>query len=115
MDAAELRKYEGKLLDLQALLERDIGKADSEAAPVKLEGVMGRVSRGDAMQVQQMALEVKRQRQQRLMRITTALQRIQEGEYGLCCRCKNPIKPARLDALPDAVLCVHCASSPRSR
>lgn len=110
MDENDLERYEEMLIELREEIREEIDKTRDESAPVKLEGVMGRVSRGDAMQAQQVALEVKRRREQRLTRIATALQRIQQGEYGLCGRCSNPIKPARLDAFPDAVLCVQCAS-----
>jgi len=30
------------------------------------------------------------------------------GTYGLCERCGNPIEPARLEALPHALLCLTC-------
>ena len=114
MNEPDLTKYETALHKLREELQRDLENSKKESAPVKLEGVMGRISRMDAMQVQQMALSVKRQRQQRLTRIRTALQRIQDGEYGHCSRCDGMIKSGRLDAFPDAVLCVNCASASRA-
>jgi len=41
--------------------------------------------------------------------IESALTRMQKGEYGTCCRCGVAIPKARLDALPWARLCIHCA------
>ncbi len=43
-----------------------------------------------------------------LARIEIALQRINEGDYGLCegCGCNIPV--ARLNALPYATLCIKC-------
>ena len=110
MNEPDVTRYEAALHKLREELQEEVDSNKRESAPVKLEGVMGRISRMDAMQVQQVALQVKRQRQQRLTRISTALQRIQDREYGLCCRCEATIKEARLDAFPDAVLCVGCAS-----
>ena len=110
MDYQALQKYEAQLRELETTLEKELNKPDSEADPVKLEGVMGRVSRGDAMQVQQLALEMKRRRKERLQRVQTAFQRIEQGTYGLCGRCQKPIDEARLDAFPEIVLCVRCAS-----
>jgi len=43
-----------------------------------------------------------------LYRIDHALQRIDEGTYGLCEDCGGPIPRARLRALPFAALCVPC-------
>ena len=110
MDTIERRRHEEILLALQTQLQADIAQPDAESAPVEVDGRMGRISRGDAMQAQQLALEVKRQREQRLVRVGTALQRLQEGTYGVCGRCQKPIADARLDAIPDVVLCVRCAS-----
>jgi RNA polymerase-binding protein DksA len=38
-----------------------------------------------------------------------ALRRIEEGTYGECARCGQPINESRLAALPAATLCVDCA------
>jgi DnaK suppressor protein len=44
-----------------------------------------------------------------LKEIETALIRIKNGEFGICGGCGAKIPKARLDALPWARLCVHCA------
>jgi DnaK suppressor protein len=110
MDYATLQKFESLLKELEATLQAEIDQPDSEADPVKLEGVMGRVSRGDAMQVQQLALEVKRRRRERLQRVQTAFLRMEQGTYGLCSRCQKPIDEVRLEAFPEILLCVKCAA-----
>jgi DnaK suppressor protein len=38
-----------------------------------------------------------------------ALDRLDDGTYGKCMRCKSPIAPERLDAVPTATLCARCA------
>lgn len=43
-----------------------------------------------------------------LVQIEHALQKLNEETYGLCDSCEQPINPARLEALPLAVLCVNC-------
>ena len=53
-----------------------------------------------------LALE-KRIREQ-LAEVEHALQKFQEGTYGLCDSCGQPIDPARLEALPQASLCLNC-------
>ena len=37
-----------------------------------------------------------------------ALQKFEDGTYGLCDSCGQPIDPARLEALPQASLCLRC-------
>ena len=56
-----------------------------------------------------------------LARTERALAKLDEGTYGTCDACGGPIPPARLEAMPDSVLCVTCAAaepslpSPRRR
>jgi RNA polymerase-binding protein DksA len=43
-----------------------------------------------------------------LVQLEHALQKLDEGTYGFCDSCGQPIDPARLEALPLAALCVKC-------
>ncbi len=40
--------------------------------------------------------------------IDAALARIEDGTFGVCQRCGQPIAEARLEALPWATLCIDC-------
>lgn len=42
--------------------------------------------------------------------IDVALDKIDEGTYGICDRCAKPIPKARLEVIPWAALCVSCKS-----
>lgn len=42
--------------------------------------------------------------------INRALLRIENGSYGECVRCGEAISPKRLEARPEAALCISCAS-----
>ena len=44
-------------------------------------------------------------------RIKAALTRIEEGHYGTCTSCGEPVGEKRLEAVPDAALCIKCASN----
>ncbi|MDX6352369.1 MAG: DnaK suppressor protein [Streptomyces sp.] len=39
-----------------------------------------------------------------------ALVKIEDGTYGTCESCGDPIAPARLEAMPSARYCINCAS-----
>jgi RNA polymerase-binding protein DksA len=43
-----------------------------------------------------------------LAEIDGALERIENGTFGICARCGNPIGSERLEALPWATLCIDC-------
>jgi len=45
-----------------------------------------------------------------LTQVDAALQRLDEGRYGICARCGQQIAPDRLEALPYAIYCVTCQS-----
>jgi DnaK suppressor protein len=42
-------------------------------------------------------------------KLQRALAKLEEGSYGRCDRCGGPIAPARLEAVPESVLCIDCA------
>lgn len=56
----------------------------------------------------QAMLERLRERAESLKR---ALGRLDEGTYGVCKHCGNPIHPDRLEVLPDTHVCIQCAQS----
>jgi RNA polymerase-binding protein DksA len=45
---------------------------------------------------------------QELAQIEHALEKIEKGTYGMCDNCGKPISPERLEALPQATLCMNC-------
>ncbi len=54
-----------------------------------------------------------------LAEVERALKKYEAGIYGICDLCSRPIEPARLEALPQANLCLECkahqAKNARSR
>jgi DnaK suppressor protein len=48
-----------------------------------------------------------------LSRTERAVAKLDDGSYGICDACGDPISPGRMRALPDGVLCVRCAGSQR--
>ena len=45
---------------------------------------------------------------ERVNRIAAALERLDQGEYGTCVECSEPIAPARLRVMPEVMTCVRC-------
>jgi DnaK suppressor protein len=43
-----------------------------------------------------------------LTEVERALQKMDEGSYGVCDTCHTAIDPARMEALPQAILCMSC-------
>ena len=53
-------------------------------------------------------LALEKQIRGHLAEVEQALRKFEEGTYGLCDSCHQPIDPARLEALPQASLCLDC-------
>lgn len=45
-----------------------------------------------------------------IVSVRRALERIADGSYGECVNCGNAISQGRLEARPEAALCIECAS-----
>jgi DnaK suppressor protein len=99
------RRLEERRDELTALIAEG-RRADQPVSPDK---AIGRLTRQDALQQQQMSAALVRRNEQELHRVQRALHAIDAGTYGLCQRCGSPIAAARLQAMLYASLCVHCA------
>jgi len=53
------------------------------------------------------------QLQEALHSVEAALQKLDNGTYGICERCGKPIAEARLEAKPASAFCIDCASAGR--
>ena len=67
-----------------------------------------RLTRMDSIQMQGMSKMNRGQLSVRLQQIDAALRSFDAERYGRCNRCKRPIELARLEALPEAPLCMPC-------
>ncbi len=105
-ERAEIRAL---LEELATKLEERIQTSADQAQPVQLDEPIGRLSRMDSIQMQQMALAGMRREQQQLVRVRHALQLIENENFGTCESCKRPIGVDRLRFQPEILLCVRCA------
>jgi DnaK suppressor protein len=110
-DSIDIAAFRDLLLARErTLIEEEMSGGDS-AGTVELDQTrLGRLSRIDALQAQQMAKASSRRRQMERGRIAAALRRIEEGEYGYCLSCGDLIPEPRLTIDPAAAQCVDCAS-----
>ncbi len=94
----------------RAELEALSRQSAADRAPVALDQQsVGRVSRGDALQGQAMAQDAERRRRKRLVMIDAARRRAEDGEFGYCASCGEPIAEKRLELDPAATECIACA------
>ena len=53
--------------------------------------------------------EIARETQISIRNLKSALQRLEDGSYGICVSCGEDISAARLQVIPETTLCVNCA------
>jgi DnaK suppressor protein len=115
VDPDEQTRYRTRLDALADDLRRRLSGTEDLSAPVSPDRAIGRLTRQDALQAQQMALAVRRRAQQQLQRVEHALELLRHGRYGRCTRCGENIDADRLDVAPDTFLCVSCIEQLRTR
>lgn len=91
------KEREQTLLDLERLREAFKSEVDPDAD----EGDPDLVER-------EKVLALVQGMERKLESIEHALRQAEEGMYGVCERCGEPIDPARLEIVPEATLCVKC-------
>ncbi len=114
MTADQLQQCKDKLLQLQKehqALKKELEQEFATASDTVVldQSSVGRLSRMDAMQGQQMALEASRRREIHAEKIEGSLLRIESGNYGNCFSCEEEIPFPRLEADPTNTRCLKCA------
>src|SRR5438045_9207214 len=93
---ALMRRSEHTLAEEQHLLEEVEPDWEDEAAKLSAAVLLDRMSDVELMQ---------------LRRVQAALDRLDQGSYGACIRCKQAIERRRLQALPEADRCARYAEA----
>ncbi len=102
--------FENLLLARRIELEEASELAEQSRDAVQLDQTsVGRVSRIDAIQRQEMAKAGEQRRLNEISRIQTAMKRIAQDAYGDCLKCGEEIALKRLEFDPAAPLCIKCA------
>jgi DnaK suppressor protein len=112
MDKEHIDRFRRQLLALRQEILEQKESAQESGATVELDQArVGRLSRMDAMQAQQMAMETDRRRSVHLQNTDGALRRIESGEFGYCFVCGEEIDLRRLEIDPTITRCIRCAES----
>ena len=102
--AAAKAKLEAQLAELEA---RQARIAEDLAEPLNPDSSEQAVEMEDDASLEGQGSLVAKE----IASVKRALGRIADGSYGECVRCGEEIAPARLEARPEAALCIDCARS----
>jgi len=79
------------------------------AKPIAPENAIGRISRMDAINNRAVTEAALNKSKEKLNNLKVALTKVDDSDFGLCIRCKQPIPTGRILLMPQAVRCVNCA------
>lgn len=113
LSAKELSSYRNQLVNLRGVLTGDIRHLQQEAFGVDGErpSTEGEAEGGSDSYAQEFSLELLQRDENSLREIDDALARINDGSYGMCEVCSEPISKERLKFLPHSRNCVNCQRS----
>jgi len=89
----------------------ELSSMEESIKPISPDVSVGRLSRLDSMQMQQMALAEKRRLEELRGRLHKARRRIEAGTFGACLQCGHDVAVERLQLQPDAVTCMPCLNA----
>ena len=103
-------RYRRPLEESLVEIEQYLQKTEESAEAVSPDRGLGRLSRMEAMQDQQLILEARRRKKMQKVAVQSALQRMDNGQYGSCIFCGNHIQEDRLEVAPESSSCVNCSA-----
>jgi DnaK suppressor protein len=108
--ALRKEKIEGFRRDLFARREALVSDLRKATADFISDDVMytDSVDQASADTDKAFAMQMKNRERDTLWQIDEALKRIEDGHYGDCERCDEPISEARMKAFPFTTLCIDC-------
>jgi DnaK suppressor protein len=106
--AAVRRELEARRDEVRARVARLAQRPERGAA----QGFGKRIGDGTVEAISRLTdIGVGRSLEQTLARMERALAKLDDGTYGRCDSCGQPIAAARLHAMPDVTLCMTCAAA----
>lgn len=115
MEDEFLKQIKSSLLEEKAKLEKQLSKfaKPNPDNPNDFEAIYPEIGSEEEENAQEIAeynkdISMERTLEQELQDVNNALERVEQGEYGVCKYCKQPIEEKRLLARPTSSSCIAC-------
>lgn len=108
MDIKEQEQFRPQIEARIAELNASLASTKEDTKAISPDKAIGRLSRLDSMQMQQMAVGMQSRMREEIKQLKEALQRIDRGRFGICELCRKDIPLERLEFQLDATICVDC-------
>lgn len=104
----ELKVFTERLLEEKARLLNHSLENKKEDLTLQKEEMADEVDLASEELNQNMALKLRDRERMLIFKIEEALAKIENGTFGICEACEEPIEAKRLEARPVAELCIQC-------
>jgi DnaK suppressor protein len=104
----DLKRYKKMLEDSKTSLLESAKKTLVEESSFDTDDLPDEIDQASSEYAQSMVFRLRDREKFLLQKIEKALQRIEDGTFGICERCEEDISPKRLEARPVTTLCIRC-------
>ena len=109
MNYREREEFRKVILDEIESQKHQIESLLKSIKPIAPDNAIGRLTRMEAIGSKGIGEASLGFAQRKLARLETALNKIENSEFGVCIRCSSPIPKDRMILMPESVTCVACA------
>lgn len=108
MDKKKLKAYRDALLERRAALLGVVERNEDYGREADTEATQDPADKASNSYTKELLFSQSTNDRQILTLIEEALERMDDGEYGLCTNCGEEVQPKRLEAIPWARYCIKC-------
>ena len=115
MDTNTITRFKGILIAERERLMNNTKESIKNDLNISTDDLPDEADLATSVINQSLTFELRNRERTMIAKINTALQRIQEGTFGMCGTCDEPIEKRRLEARPFSTLCVSCQEQDEHR
>ncbi len=104
----DLKRFKKMLEDSRTAILAKARKTMEEESNFDTDDLPDEIDQASSEYAQSMAFRLRDREKFLLKKIEKALARIEDGSFGMCERCEEPISVKRLEARPVTTLCIRC-------
>ncbi len=108
MDEAQLEQAREHLLRMRREVMQEVQNAASASREMGQDGVPDIGDMSANTYSRDVLLNLSENQRQKIRDIDAALDRLAQGEYGVCVRCGEEIAPRRMEVRPFSRYCIDC-------
>lgn len=108
MDKKKIKAYRDRLLEERDALMGVVGRNEDYGREADTEATQDPADKASNSYTKELLFSQSTNDRIILTQIEEALERMEDGEYGICVNCGQEVQPKRLEAVPWARYCITC-------